>query len=115
VEGERSAGRSGDLAEDLLEIARQKGAVSVTTHASGPYLVRGSFSIRDDHGQVLAMSRSTVALCRCGRSRQKPLCDGSHKALRRLGTPGTPGTQTASCSPDFSRSEERPADHDAMT
>jgi CDGSH-type Zn-finger protein len=115
VEGERSASRSGDLAEDLLEIARQKGAVSVTTHARGPYLVRGSFSIRDDHGQVLAMSRSTVALCRCGRSRQKPLCDGSHKALRRLGTPGAAGAQTASCSPDFSRSEERPADHDAMT
>jgi CDGSH-type Zn-finger protein len=115
VEGERSAGRSGDLAEDLLEIARQKGAVSVTTHASGPYLVRGSFSIRDDHGQVLAMSRSTVALCRCGRSRQKPLCDGSHKALRRLGPPGAPGTQPASCSPDLSRSEERPAAHDPMT
>ncbi|MCW3044472.1 MAG: Iron sulfur, CDGSH-type [Actinobacteria bacterium] len=73
MEGERSTGRSGDLAEDLLEIARQKGAVSITTHAGGPYLVRGSFSTRDDHGQVLAMSRSTVALCRCGRSRQKPL------------------------------------------
>ena len=115
MEGERSAGRSGDLAEDLLEIARQKGAVSVTTHASGPYLVRGSFSIRDDRGQVLAVTRSTVALCRCGRSRQKPLCDGSHKALRNWGTPGAAGAQTASCSPDLNRSEERPAAHEAMT
>jgi CDGSH-type Zn-finger protein len=111
--GERSAGRSGDLAEDLLEIARQKAAVSVTVHASGPYLVRGSFSIRDEHGQILAMSRSTVALCRCGRSRHKPLCDGSHKALRRWGTPG--GAQTASCSPGFNRSDERPAAHEAVT
>jgi CDGSH-type Zn-finger protein len=113
--GERSAGRSGDLVEDLLEIARQKAAVSVTVHASGPYLVRGSFSIRDEHGQVVAMSRSTVALCRCGRSRQKPLCDGSHKALRRWGTPGAAWAQPASCSPDFNRSEERPAAHEAMT
>ena len=115
MEVERSAGSERDLAEDLKEIARQKGAVSVTAHARGPYVVRGAFSIRDDHGRVLAVTRSTVALCRCGRSRQKPLCDGSHKALRRWGKAGAAPAQTASCSPDLDSSEERPAVHEAMT
>jgi CDGSH-type Zn-finger protein len=106
---ERSAGPRRALAEDLKEIARQKGAVSVTVYASGPYLVRGPLTIEDDHGKVLAVSRGTVALCRCGRSRQKPFCDGSHKALRRWGPPAVPGAQTASCSAGVDRSEEPPA------
>ncbi|HEX2155003.1 MAG TPA: CDGSH iron-sulfur domain-containing protein [Acidimicrobiia bacterium] len=29
------------------------------------------------------VSRSVVALCRCGRSANAPLCDGSHRAPRR--------------------------------
>ena len=114
MEGDPGAGPGADLAEDLKEIDQQKRAVSVTAHAGGPYLVRGSFVIQDDRGQVLGTTRSTVALCRCGRSRQKPFCDGSHKALR-LGRPGAAGAQTASSSPDFNRSEERPAAHEAMT
>jgi CDGSH-type Zn-finger protein len=97
------------LAETLRQLAEQKGAVSVTVHTDGPYLVRGSFTILDERGRVVPTTRSTVALCRCGRSRQKPFCDGAHKALRRWSDPEA--AQPASCSPDLSRSDERPAAH----
>lgn len=75
------------LAGDLREIAAEKEAVSVTVYRSGPYLVRGSFTLVDATQTVLDPGRRTVALCSCGRSRAKPFCDGSHKAGRRWMAP----------------------------
>jgi CDGSH-type Zn-finger protein len=54
---------------------------SVTVYPDGPLIVRGDVEIRDLDGAVVASGR-TVALCRCGRSALKPLCDGSHKIAR---------------------------------
>jgi len=54
----------------------------VTPYENGPYLVRGDFEITDQDGRVIDARRKTVALCRCGRSRIKPFCDGAHKAVR---------------------------------
>ncbi|MDQ3210181.1 MAG: CDGSH iron-sulfur domain-containing protein [Actinomycetota bacterium] len=34
----------------------------------------------DEDGQEVFVRRRVVALCRCGRSRTKPLCDGAHGA-----------------------------------
>jgi CDGSH-type Zn-finger protein len=51
---------------------------TVTMYPDGPLIVRGDFEIRDVDGTRLDAGR-TVALCRCGRSAVKPLCDGSHK------------------------------------
>lgn len=55
---------------------------SITVVADGPLLVQGSFVVLDDEGAQIETPTS-VALCRCGRSATKPLCDGSHKAGRR--------------------------------
>jgi len=45
---------------------------------NGPLVVRGEVRIvRDDGVEVAETSR--VALCRCGASRRKPYCDGSHR------------------------------------
>ena len=52
--------------------------VTITAYPDGPYLVRGSYRIVDIDGNELDSDRRTVALCRCGRSGQKPWCDGSH-------------------------------------
>ncbi|HEU5008223.1 MAG TPA: CDGSH iron-sulfur domain-containing protein [Jatrophihabitantaceae bacterium] len=53
-------------------------AATVTMYPDGPLIVRGDFEIRDVDGTSVDAGR-TVALCRCGRSAVKPLCDGSHK------------------------------------
>lgn len=45
----------------------------------GPLLVRGSFALIDGDGNEIEARRGTIALCRCGRSRIRPFCDGTHK------------------------------------
>lgn len=52
--------------------------VEITTYPDGPYLVRGEFELHTVEGGV-ERRRKTIALCRCGRSRMKPYCDGTHK------------------------------------
>jgi CDGSH-type Zn-finger protein len=52
----------------------------ITPYRDGPLLVRGPFAITDQDGNEIEVHQGTVALCRCGRSRQKPFCDGMHKA-----------------------------------
>jgi len=51
---------------------------SIAVYRSGPYLVRGPVTLIDEDGTEITVRRAIVPLCRCGRSRTKPLCDGSH-------------------------------------
>jgi CDGSH-type Zn-finger protein len=53
----------------------------ITPYRDGPLLVRGPFVLHDQDGNEITVDRRTIALCRCGRSRQKPFCDGTHKAV----------------------------------
>lgn len=64
----------------------ERPSATVTVYPDGPLIVRGDFVVNDIDGAVLAQGRA-VALCRCGRSALKPLCDGSHKIARRASTP----------------------------
>jgi CDGSH-type Zn-finger protein len=50
-------------------------------YEDGPYLVRGSFVVRDQDGREVVSTRRTIALCRCGKSRMRPLCDGTHRTI----------------------------------
>lgn len=56
-------------------------SVTITPYPDGPYLVRGDFAITDREGNDLPVERRTVALCRCGKSRIRPFCDGTHKLI----------------------------------
>jgi CDGSH-type Zn-finger protein len=56
--------------------------VVVTPYRDGPLLVRGPIRIQDQDGQEIVVEREVVALCRCGKSRTRPLCDGTHKLIR---------------------------------
>jgi CDGSH-type Zn-finger protein len=59
---------------------------SVTAYREGPFLLRGPITLVDEDGEELCLRRDTIALCRCGRSKTKPLCDGSHAAVRSRAT-----------------------------
>ncbi|GAB3830591.1 hypothetical protein GCM10028799_58060 [Kribbella italica] len=50
----------------------------IRTYPDGPILVRGDFQLEDEDGNPIDAHRSTVALCRCGKSTIKPFCDGTH-------------------------------------
>ena len=56
--------------------------VTITPYRDGPLLVRGPFRLQDQDGREIEVGRETVALCRCGKSRIRPFCDGSHKLVR---------------------------------
>lgn len=61
-------------------IERFDGA-TISVYPEGPALVRGRFRLRDELGNEIENRRSTIALCRCGKSRLHPICDGTHAAL----------------------------------
>ena len=56
--------------------------VVITPYRDGPLLVRGPFTLRDQDGNEIEVGRKTVALCRCGKSRNRPFCDGTHQLIR---------------------------------
>ena len=49
-------------------------------NSNGSLKVEGDFEIVDAAGNAYGLQgRTLVSLCRCGRSANKPFCDGSHK------------------------------------
>jgi hypothetical protein len=48
-----------------------------TKGVSGPLWVRGGIAVESADGEVYE-ARNRQTLCRCGASRNKPFCDGSH-------------------------------------
>lgn len=55
---------------------------TVRVTRDGPLVLRGQLLLCDAAGEPLdAAPECRMALCRCGASRNKPFCDGSHTAL----------------------------------
>ncbi len=55
-------------------------AIKIKGHKDGPYEISGEMSgveLIDANGKVLPV-KGTIHLCRCGGSRSKPFCDGTH-------------------------------------
>jgi CDGSH-type Zn-finger protein len=70
----------------MLEIDKK-----ITVRPNGPYLLRGGIplvrksQVMSEHGEPLSWkedgkinTESAYRLCRCGQSKSKPFCDGSH-------------------------------------
>lgn len=56
---------------------------------NGPLMARGIASMKDAQGNAVEV-KPVMALCRCGQSRNKPFCDGSHKEAGFESRGGTP-------------------------
>ncbi len=71
-----------DIPGDRVPDAGREGQPATAIKASdrGPLLVTGRFRVVDAAGKTL-MEGTSCALCRCGRSANKPFCDGSHKKV----------------------------------
>ena len=55
-------------------------AAKLIIKSNGSIKVEGNFEITDMNGNVYDLGgRETVSICRCGMSKTKPFCDGSHK------------------------------------
>jgi CDGSH-type Zn-finger protein len=86
----------------------------ITVTRNGPYRVRGAVPlarqtiVADEEGSSIAWEQGETfdtpeeyALCRCGRSRNKPFCDDSHVRA------GFDGTETASRQPYLAQAGEQ--------
>lgn len=55
-------------------------AAKITVRNNGSLLIEGDFEIVDKDGNIYGLGgRPLVSICRCGRSQNKPFCDGAHK------------------------------------
>ncbi|HLG10860.1 MAG TPA: CDGSH iron-sulfur domain-containing protein [Dehalococcoidia bacterium] len=52
--------------------------VTITPRDNGPYFVLGPVKLVDPEGRANAYE-GRLALCRCGLSVTKPICDGTHR------------------------------------
>lgn len=55
-------------------------STKITVNSNGSLRVEGDFEVVDKDGNKYDLGgRSLVSFCRCGLSKNKPFCDGSHK------------------------------------
>ena len=86
----------------------------ITVRPKGPYLVRGEIplvrksQVMSEHGEPLSWKDEGVIsaeggyrLCRCGQSKSKPFCDGTHTLVE------FDGTESADTGPLSARSKTR--------
>jgi CDGSH-type Zn-finger protein/uncharacterized Fe-S cluster protein YjdI len=64
-----------DKKEDKKD-EKEKGA-EISIVKNGPFVVKGSFKIKDIDGNEIVCGKS-AALCRCGHTKNRPFCDGTH-------------------------------------
>ena len=56
--------------------------VTIIVRLNGPYRVRGPITLVDADGNEFDLPQTEfVALCRCGHSKTKPFCDGTHREV----------------------------------
>lgn len=62
---------------DNHEPVEEQSEPAITVSKDGPYQVKGGVHVRSRDGSAYER-RNRVALCRCGGSKNKPFCDGTH-------------------------------------
>jgi CDGSH-type Zn-finger protein len=68
--------------------------VTIKVRANGPYKITGPVTIVDPDGVPFELPPgSSIVLCRCGHSKNKPFCDTTHREI------GFESTETAAHAP----------------
>jgi CDGSH-type Zn-finger protein len=53
---------------------------TIKVNSNGSLLISGDFEMVDKNGKTYDLGgRDKVSLCRCGKSGNKPFCDGAHR------------------------------------
>jgi len=66
----------------MTSVSIKSMSAKITINANGSIRVEGEFEICDAEGKSFGLAgRTTVGLCRCGHSANKPFCDGSHRKV----------------------------------
>jgi CDGSH-type Zn-finger protein len=56
--------------------------MKITVNKNGSLRVEGEFTIYDAEGGAFDLAgRTSISLCRCGHSGNKPFCDGTHRQI----------------------------------
>jgi CDGSH-type Zn-finger protein len=64
----------------VLETPEPGNLLKCTLKANGPIRCIGSMQIHDPSGKA-AWTGTQAALCRCGHSKMRPFCDGTHREI----------------------------------
>ena len=54
---------------------------SIKALKNGPLEVSGAVQLLDGDGKPMPAAEDPIYLCRCGRSSNKPFCDGTHRKV----------------------------------
>lgn len=66
----------------IVELQKQHNMskTKITVNSNGSLIISGDMEIVDKDGNAYDLGgRDVVTLCRCGLSKNKPFCDGSHR------------------------------------
>lgn len=66
-----------DMKEEQKTENTEEKSTEIKILKNGPFLVKGDFKITNYDGTEI-QTRNTASLCRCGLTKNKPFCDGSH-------------------------------------
>ncbi|MEW8628016.1 MAG: CDGSH iron-sulfur domain-containing protein [Candidatus Thiodiazotropha sp.] len=70
-------GAVGEVGEPLKKLG---GQLKINPVENGPLLLSGNVTVKASSGRS-AWQGNKLALCRCGASKNKPFCDGTHNAI----------------------------------
>ncbi len=57
-------------------------STKITVRSNGSIRVEGDFELFDMEGNKFDLGgRTSISLCRCGQSQDKPFCDSTHKKI----------------------------------
>ncbi len=66
--------------ESDLKLGDLNGPVDVLPQVNGPLQIKGALEVQSGTGRSVGRVRGAF-FCRCGQSKNKPFCDGSHKRV----------------------------------